>query len=128
MKIIFGIFLVFSLFLVSCKNKPVLGQNTNLSLDSLLLKYPDSVNLLVKHGELALTNFKYDIAIADAAKAFRLDSSRLDTRLLYAEAICNNPAIQNADVTKAQYHYKKLISKDPKNVRALVGLANTTRL
>ena len=128
MKIIFGIFLVFSLVLVSCKNKPVLGNNSTLSLDSLLLKHPDSVNLLVKHGELALTNFKYDIAIADAAKAFRLDSSRLDTRLLYAEAICNNPAIQNADVTKAQYHYKKLISKDPKNVRALVGLANTYSL
>ena len=128
MKIFIGIFLVYSLFLVSCANKTVLGHNSTLSLDSLLLKHPDSVNLLVKHGELALTNFKYDIAIADAAKAFRLDSSRLDTRMLYAEAICNNPAIQNADVTKAQYHYKKLISKDPKNVRALVGLANTYSL
>jgi tetratricopeptide (TPR) repeat protein len=128
MKIIFGIFLVFSLFLVSCKNKPVLGHNSTLSLDSLLLQYPDSVNLLVKHGEQALNNFKYDVAIADAAKAFRLDSSRLDTRILYADAICNNPAIQNADVSKAQYHYKKLINKDPKNVRALVGLANTFSL
>jgi superkiller protein 3 len=45
--------------------------------------------------------------------------------MLYADAICNNPAIQNADVSKAQYHYKKLIDKEPKNVRALVGMANT---
>ena len=125
MKVFLGIVLVFYFVLSSCENKKALPSETGVSLDSLLLKYPDSVNLLVKHGELALNNFKYDIAIADAARAFRLDSSRTDTRMLYADAICNNPAIQNADVSKAQYHYKKLIDKEPKNVRALVGMANT---
>ena len=125
MKVFLGIVLVFYFVLSSCENKKALPSEKGVSLDSLLLKYPDSVNLLVKHGELALNNFKYDIAIADAAKAFRLDSSRTDTRMLYADAICNNPAIQNADVSKAQYHYKKLIDKEPKNVRALVGMANT---
>jgi len=125
MKVFLGIVLVFYFVMSSCENKKALPIETGVSLDSLLLKYPDSVNLLVKHGELALNNFKYDIAIADAAKAFRLDSSRTDTRMLYADAICNNPAIQNADVSKAQYHYKKLIDKEPKNVRALVGMANT---
>ncbi len=125
MKVFLGFVLVFYFLLSSCENKKALLSEKGVSLDSLLLKYPDSVNLLVKHGELALNNFKYDIAIADAAKAFRLDSSRTDTRMLYADAICNNPAIQNADVSKAQYHYKKLIDKEPKNVRALVGMANT---
>jgi tetratricopeptide (TPR) repeat protein len=125
MKVFLCIVLVFYFVLISCENKKALPSEKGVSLDSLLLKYPDSVNLLVKHGELALNNFKYDIAIADAAKAFRLDSSRTDTRMLYADAICNNPAIQNADVSKAQYHYKKLIDKEPKNVRALVGMANT---
>ena len=128
MKLLFGFILILFVFAISCQDKGAEPLNSTLSLDSLLLKYPDSVNLLVKHGELALTNFKYDIAIADAAKAFRLDSSRLDTRMLYADAICNNPAIQNADITKAQFHYQKLIKKDPKNVRALVGLANTYSL
>jgi tetratricopeptide (TPR) repeat protein len=125
MKIFLGIVLVFYFVLSSCENKKALPIETGVSLDSLLLKYPDSVNLLVKHGELALNNFKYDIAIADAARAFRLDSSRTDTRMLYADAISINPVIQNAYVSKAQYHFKKLIDKDPKNVRALVGMART---
>ena len=112
MKVFLGIVLVFSFVLSSCENKKALPSEKGASLDSLLLKYPDSVNLLVKHGEQALDNFKYDIAIADAARAFRLDSSRTDTRMLYADAICNNPAIQNADVSKAQYHYKKLKKQD----------------
>ena len=128
MKLLFGFILILFVFAISCQNKGAEPLNSTLSLDSLLLKYPDSVNLLVKHGELALTNFKYDIAIADAAKAFRLDSSRLDTRMLYADAICNNPAIQNADITKAQFHYQKLIKKEPKNIRALVGMAMTYTL
>ena len=128
MKLLFGFILILFVFAISCQNKGAEPLNSNLSLDSLLLKYPDSVNILVKHGELALTNFKYDIAIADAAKAFRLDSSRLDTRMLYADAICNNPAIQNADITKAQFHYQKLIKKEPKNIRALVGMAMTYTL
>jgi len=128
MKLLFGFILILFVFAISCQDKGAEPLNSTLSLDSLLLKYPDSVNLLVKHGELALTNFKYDIAIADAAKAFRLDSSRLDTRMLYADAICNNPAIQNADITKAQFHYQKLIKKDPKNIRALVGMAMTYTL
>ena len=128
MKLLFGFILILFVFAISCQNKGAEPLNSTLSLDSLLLKYPDSVNLLVKHGELALTNFKYDIAIADAAKAFRLDSSRLDTRMLYADAICNNPALQNADITKAQFHYQKLIKKAPKNVRALVGMAMTYTL
>ena len=125
MKVFLGIVLVFYFVLSSCENKKALPSETGVSLDSLLLKYPDSVNLLVKHGELALNNFKYDIAIADAARAFRLDSSRTDTRMLYADAISINPVIQNAYVSKAQYHFKKLIDKDPKNVRALVGMART---
>jgi len=128
MKLLFGFILILFVFAISCQDKGAEPLNSTLSLDSLLLKYPDSVNLLVKHGELALTNFKYDIAIADAAKAFRLDSSRLDTRMLYADAICNNPAIQNADITKAQFHYQKLIKKEPKNIRALVGMAMTYTL
>jgi tetratricopeptide (TPR) repeat protein len=128
MKLLFGFILILFVFAISCQDKGAEPLNSTPSLDSLLLKYPDSVNLLVKHGELALTNFKYDIAIADAAKAFRLDSSRLDTRMLYADAICNNPAIQNADITKAQFHYQKLIKKEPKNIRALVGMAMTYTL
>ena len=128
MKLLFGFILILFAFAISCQNKGAEPLNSTLSLDSLLLKYPDSVNLLVKHGERALNNYQYDIAIADAAKAFRLDSLRADTRVLYADAICNNPAIQNAGITKAQFHYQKLLKQDPKNIRALVGMAMTYTL
>lgn len=128
MKVIFSILIIVLFSLTSCVDKAKNKMDANLSLDSLLLKYPDSVNLLVLHGESALKDFNYAIAIADAARAFRLDSSNTATRLLYAEALCNKPDIKNNDVTKAQYHYLKIVKLEPKNVRALVGLANTHSL
>ena len=128
MKVIFSLLIIVLFVLTSCGEKATNKMDANLSLDSLLLKYPDSVNLLVLHGESALKDFNYEIAIADAARAFRLDSSKTATRLLYAEALCNKPDIKNIDVTKAQYHYSKIVKTEPKNVRALVGLANTYSL
>jgi tetratricopeptide (TPR) repeat protein len=128
---------IFSLFLSlllysSCgeTNKKATSKNENL--DSLLAKDPNNVGLLVKRGNLMLDSFllKYnkkffEIAKPDATKAFRLDSSRIDTRLLYADVLANDPERTVTDVSRSQYHYSFIVKKQPKNVKALVGLSST---
>jgi tetratricopeptide (TPR) repeat protein len=129
--------LIFSLFLSlllysSCgeTNKKATSKNENL--DSLLAKDPNNVGLLVKRGNLMLDSFllKYnkkffEIAKPDATKAFRLDSSRIDTRLLYADVLANDPERTVTDVYRSKFHYSFIVKKQPKNVKALVGLSST---
>lgn len=119
-------------FAVSCNESDKKTQAKNESLDSLLAKDPNNVSLLVKRGNLMLDSFllKYnkkffDIAKPDATKAFRLDSSRIDTRLLYADVLSNDPDRSVADVSRAQFHYSFIVKKQPKNTKALVGLSST---
>ena len=99
-------------FLLSCgDSKSPITKTTNL--DSLLVLYPDSIPLLIEHGSKMLKEFQYDKAFAEGAKAFRLDSNNIEARLFYA------------DVLVAQRHFKVIIKKDPKNLKALVSLATT---
>jgi len=116
----------------SCSEQEKKGQAKNENLDSLIAKDPNNVGLLVKRGNLMLDSFliKYnkkffDIAKPDATKAFRLDSSRIDTRLLYADVLANDPERSVTDVSRSQYHYSFIIKQQPKNVKALVGLSST---
>lgn len=127
------LFLFISIFLIfSCKEKGEKVTVKNENLDSLLSKDPNNVGLLVKRGNLMLDSFltkynqKYfDIAKPDATKAFRLDSSRIDTRLLYADVLSNDPERSVTDVSRAQFHYSFIVKKQPKNTKALVGLSST---
>ncbi len=129
---IFIFSVIFSFLLSACKEdqgKPVV---TSKNLDSLLALNPNDVNLLVKRGNLMLDSFllKYnkvffDKAKPDATKAFRLDSTRIDTRMLYADVLTNDPDRSVKDVSRAQYHYQYIVKKQPKNVKGLVGLAST---
>ena len=131
-KTIFIFSVIFSFLLSACKEdqgKPVV---TSKNLDSLLALNPNDVNLLVKRGNLMLDSFllKYnkvffDKAKPDATKAFRLDSTRIDTRMLYADVLTNDPDRSVKDVSRAQYHYQYIVKKQPKNVKGLVGLAST---
>ncbi len=100
-------------------------SDAKLSLDSLLLKYPDSVELLMKRANRSIDNFNYDGAMNDAAHAFRVDSNNLDVRTLYAEVLNNRPSRSIQDVVAAQRHYTYLLKKRPKNTEVLVGLAST---
>jgi tetratricopeptide (TPR) repeat protein len=95
------------------------------NLDSLIVKYPDSVGLLLERGNNFYDKLSYDLAMVDAAKAFRLDSSNIEARLLYAGALNNRATRSLEDVAMAQYHYMHIVKKQPKNVKALVGLAAT---
>lgn len=94
-------------------------------LDSLLVMFPDSVELLVQHGNKMMKELNYDKALADGAKAFRLDSLSTDTKMLYADILNNRPTRSMADVASAQKIYKSIIKKEPKNTKALVALAST---
>jgi tetratricopeptide (TPR) repeat protein len=94
-------------------------------LDSLLVMFPDSVELLVQHGNKMMKELNYDKALADGAKAFRLDSLSSETKMLYADILNNRPTRSMADVASAQKIYKSIIKKEPKNTKALVALAST---
>ena len=61
----------------------------------------------------------------DAAKAFRIDSTNMDARLLYADVLNNREQRTVQEVAIAQNHYKYITNTLPKNIRALVGLAST---
>lgn len=107
-----------------CNNapKPIQPQN----LDSLLKRYPDSVELLIERGKRDLERQKFDKAQADAARAFRLDSNNLDARELFADVINNKPDRQlTTDVPAAQRHYKVVLKKRPKSPKTMVSLAST---
>ncbi len=95
------------------------------NLDSLLVLYPDSMPLLVEHGNKMIKEFNFDKAIADGAKAFRLDSTNLEARMLYAEVLNNRPTRTFSDVSIAQRHFLYIIKKQPKNTKAYVSLATT---
>ncbi|MFN5910978.1 MAG: tetratricopeptide repeat protein [Bacteroidota bacterium] len=112
------------LLLISCReNKPV--KKLPKDLDSLIGIFPDSVELLVKRGNMLLEEYKYDKAMADGAKAFRLDSNNVEARLLFAEVLNNRPERIIDDIVSAQRHYDLIIKKDKKNLKALIGLAST---
>lgn len=118
------LFVVIPLIFLSCKNSKPTPALTK-DLDSLLVLFPDSLDLLLKHGQKMLNTFNYQKAMSDGAKAFRLDSTNFDARMLYANALNNRPQRSIADVASAQRHYKVILKHDAKNTKALVGLAST---
>lgn len=110
----------------SCKDETTQVVNTSqLDLDSLLVLFPDSVDLLVLKGNEYHANYEFDNALAVAAKAFRLDSANVNARLVYARALNNIPNRTVKDVALAQGHYLKVIEAEPANTEALVGVATT---
>ena len=113
--------------LMSCENstEKISNEQGERNLDSLLLLTPNDVSLLLERGNKLFERYEYDLALNDAAKAFRLDSNNVDTRLLYAEVLNNREQRTTQEVEIAQKHYKWVIKKDAKNLRALVGLAGT---
>ena len=121
-------FILLSILVVSCNNstkKAKVIDYTGAQLDSILKIYPDSIELLLRHGSEAIEDLRFEVAMADGARAYRLDSSRLDTRILYAQALLNKPKYTTEDIFRAQNQFKYIIKKDSKNPKALVGLANT---
>ena len=112
--------------MTSCSTNEQKSASKSKDLDSLITLYPDSVELLVKRGEKAMKEYKFEEALADAARAFRLDSSNLDTRELFADVLNNKPNRSlTSDVYAAQRHYKIILKKRPKSPKTLVSMAST---
>lgn len=119
-------FVIMLLLIASCgesKNQDVPAVVTNI--DSLAKLYPDSVEILVKHGNVLLERYDYDNALKDGAKAYRLEPDNVEARFLYALALNNRASRTATDVVSAQDHFKVVLKKQPKNTKALVALATT---
>lgn len=99
-------------------------KDRNMTLDQLVQKYPDSIPLLQKRANRSLDSLDYKLLLMDAAHAFRLDSSDYENRLLYALALINKKDFLDADLTSAQYHFGRVLKKDRKNLRAIIGMAS----
>ena len=128
MRLITAIVLIGSvsfIFLSGCKGEVKQTTDEPRNLNDLLEKFPDSVELLLERGSLLFDEYAYDESMKDVAKAFRIDPTNTQARLLYAEALNNRQQRTVQDVATAQRHYFKVIEEEPKNVRALVGLAAT---
>ncbi len=123
MKYLYGSFLLIQL--LACTGKNETGNYTPKDIDSLLAQFPDSLPIIIRHGEEKLKQFDFDKALQDGAKAFRLDSNNQDARLLYANVLNNRPNRSSKEVFIAQRHYQTLVKKNPKNTKALIGLAST---
>jgi tetratricopeptide (TPR) repeat protein len=120
---LYSIALTFGL-LMSCGGKSGTKIETT-DLDSLVKMYPDSMPILIKHGQKMIKEMDFSKAIADAAKAYHKDSNNIEARMLYADVLNNRPTRTFTDVLNAQRHFKVIIKKEPKNTKALVGLATT---
>lgn len=97
----------------------------DLTIDELFKKYPDSVPILIEHGNAMLERYEFDKAMQDGAKAYRMQPKNIQARFLYANALNNRAERSVTDVLTAQKHFKYIIKKEPKNTKALVSLATT---
>lgn len=125
-KLIYSTLFLSALAVSSCKNeKTNVTAPTLSSIDSLLNLYPDSIPLLIFKADQLFSDVKYYEAIEYAAKAFRLDTTNLESRHLYAKCL-NNKADRNVtEVATAQRHFQYILKRDPKNVEVMVELATT---
>lgn len=126
------IFLLVLCTLVSCtssteKNTEKTLTPTASNIDSLLNIYPDSINLLVFRGNLAFDDYRFYDALADGAKAFRLDSTDFEARLLYANALNNKENRTVEEVQAAQQHFLYLLKQQAQDPKLLVSIASTYR-
>lgn len=111
---------------MSCSEKKEKKLVEVSNLDSLIVLFPDSVDLLIRRGKRKINLQEFEQAQADAARAFRLDSSNLEARELFADVLNNKPDRSlTTDVSAAQRHYLIILKKKPKSPKTLVSLAST---
>ena len=120
----FLVLAVCAILFPSCKSgNPTSAPITNI--DSLYKLYPDSVPILIAHGNKMLERYDLNKAFQDGAKAYRLQPKNIEARFLYAQAMNNRPERTPTDVAAAQGHFKFVVQKEPRNLKALIQLATT---
>src|SRR5690554_5199117 len=93
-----------------------------------LEKHPENINLWIEKGEICKENLDFDCALDAGAKAFRLDSTNIKARQLYAWTLINKSSTPVSDIERAQRHYQYILSQHPNDPQTLVELANTYSL
>ena len=101
---------------------------SRVRLDQILEASPNDFEALLESAIVALEHYDYATAYADAARAFRLDSTSNRARMMYALSIINQGNRTVADVSRAQSYLQIVVNNDLKNTKAMVGLANTYAL
>jgi tetratricopeptide (TPR) repeat protein len=101
---------------------------SRMRLNQILEASPDSLQALLESASLALEHYDYSLAYADAARAFRLDSSSNSARMMYALSIINQGNRTVSDISRAQSYLQMVVQNEGKNEKAMVGLANTYAL
>jgi len=86
---------------------------------------PENMELLLTLGQLCKEKFYYACALDAGAKAFRIDSTNLEARALYAWTLINKPEPPLIDIERAKRHYKYILSIKPNDPEMMVHLANT---
>ena len=124
-KIYFSLVAIAMLAISACSTGEENTKEKALTLDQLLEKHPDSIPLLLKRGNERFKKYEYEKAMEDAARAFRLDSTQFETRLLYANVLNNRTERSIEEVSIAQRHFRKLLTAKPGNTEVLIGLAST---
>lgn len=125
--VLFGFCNMLLLAFVSCGNDAP-QQKITKNIDSLVKMYPDSVPVLINHGQFYYKKYLYSKAMPSAARAFRLDSNNWEARLLYANILNNRPNRTIKEVMAARRHFRVVLKKKSKNPEALVSLASTFSL
>lgn len=117
---------LFVAILSSCNEElPKEASKEEMTIDEQIAAHPDSIPLLVERGQQRFDNYEYDKAMEDAARAFRLDSSRFEVRFLYANVLNNRADRTVEDILVAQRNFKYLLQMQPDNPAVLVSLAST---
>jgi tetratricopeptide (TPR) repeat protein len=93
-----------------------------------LEKNPNDINLLIRQGNICKDNLNFACALNAGAKAFRIDSTNIKARQLYAWTLINKPETPISDIEGAKRHYQYILSLQPKDPQTLVELANTYSL
>ncbi|RYM35973.1 tetratricopeptide repeat protein [Brumimicrobium glaciale] len=109
-------------------------EEVNIEKDELaqisdsLEKNPENINLWIRQGEICKENMNFSCALNAGAKAFRIDSTNIKARQLYAWTLINKPETPRSDIERAKRHYQYILSLKPKDPQTLVELANTYSL
>jgi tetratricopeptide (TPR) repeat protein len=97
-------------------------------LDALLTENPSNQSAWIEKGGICKENYDFICALDAGAKAYALDSTNVEARMLYAWTLINKPNTELVDIERAKKHYKYVLSVKENDPAVLVELANTYSL
>jgi tetratricopeptide (TPR) repeat protein len=97
-------------------------------LEVLLAEQPSNQLAWIEKGGICKENYDFVCALDAGAKAYAIDSTNVEARMLYAWTLMNKPNAELVDIERAKKHYKYVLSVKENNPAVLVELANTYSL